>query len=150
MVAISKQNPGIPLEMARAGATFIMKGTGLTTLSGGVVQTAAGTFKAIPDGSAAVVKGFMLHLHTLSKNVIMEIGYTSVADGTGDFVAASPHIMIHTGDKHTGVGSEFITLPVPMYLTYSATCKAVAVKLTGSDNDAVVNFGVAGWLEETG
>ena len=109
--------PSTALYMARQGKSFIMKGTGLTTLSGGVVQTGAGTFKAIPDGSAAVVKGFMLHLHTLSKNVIMEIGYTSVADGTGDFVAASPRIMIHTGDKHTGIGSEFITLPVPMYLT---------------------------------
>jgi len=41
-------------------------------------------------------------------------------------------------------------LPVPMYLNYSATCKAVAVKLTCNDNDASVNFGVAGWLEDKG
>jgi len=138
------------LRAAREGRSFIMKGAGLTTLSAGVVQTGAGTFKAITVGSAAVVAGFMVHLHTISDSVILEIGCTANVDGTGDFVAMSPHIMIHTGDKRTGIPSAFVKLPVPMYLNYSATCKAVAVKLTCNDNDASVNFGVAGWLEDEG
>ena len=150
MVAISKQNPGIPLEMARAGATFILKGGGITTLSGGVVLTAAGTFKAIPEGSAAVIAGFMLHLHTVSDEVEMHIGYSANADGTGDFVEASPVIHIETGGSLVGSLSNFITLPVPMYFTYSTTCKAVAVKLTTNDDSASIAFGIAGWIEETG
>ena len=137
------------LRASRDGRAFIMKGAALTTLSAGVVQTGAGTFKAIPVGSSAVVYGFMLHIHTISDSVQLEIGCTAGADGTGDFVSMSPHIMIHTGDKRTGIPSAFVKLPVPMYLTYSATCKAVAVKLTCNDNDASVNFGVAGWLEKT-
>ena len=138
------------LRASREGRAFILKASQATTLSGGVVQTAAGTFKAIPVGKAAVVAGFMMHLHTVSDTFQLEIGYTSNADGTGDFVATSPEIMIHTGDKHTGVPPEFVALPVPMYIAYSATSKAVAVKLTCNDDAATVNFGVAGWLEDEG
>ena len=133
------------LAAAREGRAFILKGSAIDTLSAGVVQTAAGTFKEIPEGEAAVVAGFMLHLHTISDVLELEIGYTANNDGTGDFVAVSPVIMIHTGDKHTGIPSEFVKLPVPMYLNYSATCKAVAVKLTGNDDAAVAYFGLAGW-----
>ena len=79
-----------------------------------------------------------------------DLPYDCFWDGTGDFVAVSPVIMIHTGDKHTGIPSEFVKLPVPMYLNYSATCKAVAVKLTGNDDAAVAYFGLAGWLEDKG
>ena len=138
------------LRAAREGRAFILKGGPLNTLSAGVVPASAGTFKAIPDGKAAVVAGFMMHLHSIDDTFQLEIGYTSVADGTGDFVATSPIIMIHTGDKHTGIPSAFVKLPVPMYLNYSATCKAVAVKLTTNDDAAIVYFGVAGWLEDKG
>ena len=138
------------LRAAREGRSFVMKGDSLDTLSGGVVQSAAGTFKAIPAGWAAVVAGFMIHLHSFSDEFTMEIGYTSVADATGDFVAASPVLHLETGDKKTGKGAEFVQLPVPIYLNYSATCKAVAVKLTTNDNAAVVGFAVAGWLEDKG
>lgn len=82
----SRFNQDQALRASREGRAFIMKGCGINTLSGGVVQTAAGTFKAIPAGSAAVVKGFMIHLHTVSDDLSMVIGYTSNADGTGDFV----------------------------------------------------------------
>lgn len=137
------------LRASRDGRAFILKAAGIDTLSGGVVQTAAGTFKAIPVGHAAVVAGFMIHLHTISDSVTLEIGYSANADGTGDFVAMSPEIMIHSGDKKTGVPSAFVKLPVPMYLRYSATCKAVAVKLTCNDDAAIINFGIAGWIEES-
>lgn len=136
------------LAAAREGRAFIMKGCGINTLSAGVVQTAAGTFKAIPEGSAAVVKGFMLHLHTASDNLSMIIGYTSGADATGDFVGVSPEIHIDTGNVVVGAGTSFVTIPVPMYLNYSATCKAVAVKLTTNDDGAEACFGVTGWLED--
>lgn len=142
--------PDTALYMARMGKTFIIKGDNLNTLSSGVVQTAAGSFKAIPEGSSAVIAGFMLHLHSLSDEVNLEIGCTSNADATGDFVATSPTIHMETGDKKTGSVPAFVKLPVPMYLTYSSTCKAVAVKLTTNNNDAVVGYAVAGWLEETG
>ncbi|MCK5847620.1 MAG: hypothetical protein KAH01_00310 [Caldisericia bacterium] len=136
------------LEAARDGRAFIMKGDGIDTLSGGVVQTTAGMFKAIPAGQAAVVKGFMLHLHTASDEVEMVIGYTADADATGTFVGVSPSIHIETGNAVVGAGTSFVTLPVPMYLKYSATCKAVAIKLTANDDAAEALFGIAGWLEE--
>ena len=142
--------PSTALYMARMGNTFIIKGDDLDTLSGGVVQTAAGTFKAIPEGSSAVIAGFMIHLHSLSDEMRLEIGKTSGADASGDFVSVSPTIHLETGDKKTGATPAFVTLPVPMYLTYSATCKALAVKLTTNDDAAVVGYAVAGWLEETG
>ena len=142
--------PSTALYMARLGKTFIITAADLDTLSAGVVQTAAGTFKAIPEGSSCVVKGFKIHLHSLSDELVFEIGYTSGADATGDFVAASPAIHMETGDKKTGATPAFVTLPVPMYLTYSATCKALAVKLTTNDDAAVAGYAVAGWLEETG
>lgn len=148
MVKRSANYPGEALYMARESASFIIKADGLDTLSGGVVQADAGAFKAIPEGYACVVKGFMLHLHSLDDEVNLEIGYTSVADATGDFVCASPVIHIETGDKKTGSTPSFVTLPVPMYLKYSATCKALAVKLTTNDDAAVVGYAVAGWLEE--
>ena len=138
------------LRAARDGRAFIMKGCSIDTLSAGVVQVSAGTFKAIPEGSAAVVRGFMLHLHTASDNLSMVIGYTSGADATGDFVGVSPEIHIDTGNVVVGAGTSFVTLPVPMYLEYSATCKAVAVKLTANDDGAEACFGVAGWLEDKG
>ena len=136
------------LRAARDGRSFIIKGASLDTLSGGVVQTAAGTFKAITEGSACVVKGFMMHLHTVSDEFSMEIGKTSVADGTGDFVALSPELHIETGASFVGAGPDFIMLPVPIYIEYSATAKALAVKLTCNDDGATVNFAVSGWLED--
>lgn len=138
------------LRAAREGRVFIMKGCGINTLSGGVVQTAAGTFKAIPAGFAAVVNGFIIHLHTVSDDLVMVIGYTSNADATGDFVGVSPEIHIETGNVVAGAGTDFVTAPVPLYFNYSATCKAVAVKLTTNDDAAEACFGVAGWLEEKG
>ena len=145
-----EHTPSTALYQARQGNTFILKGASLDTLSAGVVQTATGTFEAIPVGSAAVVKGFMIHLHTVSDEFTMEIGKTSIADATGDFVALSPELHIETGAALAGAGSEFITLPVPMYIEYSATAKALAVKLTCNDDSATVNFAVAGWIEEIG
>jgi len=37
-----------------------------------------------------------------------------------------------------------------MYIEYSATAKALAVKLTCNDDGATVNFAVSGWLEDQG
>ena len=136
------------LEAARRGDTFIIKVDGVDTLSSGVVQTSVGSFKAIPEGFAAVIKGFMLHLHTASDNLYMEIGYTSGADATGNFVAVSPSIHVETGNVVVGAETSFVTMPVPMYLKYSATCKAVAMKLTANDDAAEAHCAVAGWLEE--
>ena len=138
------------LRAAREGRAFIIKGGPLDTLSAGVVQTAAGTFKAIPVGNAAVVKGFMMHLHSFSDEMEMEIGYTSVADGSGDFVAASPLLHLETGTVKVGAMPAFVFLPVPLYVAYSATSKAIAVKLTCNDDAASVYFAVAGWLEDQG
>ena len=138
------------LRASREGRAFIITGDALDTLSGGVVQTTAGTFKAIPIGYAAVIKGFMIHLHSLSDEMSMEIGYTSAADGTGDFVAVSPVLHLETGDKKTGSVPAFVSIPVPMYIRYSDTSKAVAVKLTTNDDAAVVGFAVAGWIEDEG
>ena len=138
------------LRAAREGRSFIITAMGVDTLSGGVVQTAAGAFKAIPEGQAAVIRGFMIHLHTLDDQLTMEIGYTANADGTGDFVATSPELHTENGDKKTGSVPAFMKLPVPMYLKYSATCKAVAVKLTANDDAAEAGFGVAGWIEDQG
>ena len=138
------------LRASRAGRAFIIKGDALDTLSGGVVQAAAGAFKAIPVGHAAVIAGFMIHLHSISDELTMEIGYTSVADATGDFVATSPVIHLETGDKKTGATPAFVKLPVPMYVKYSATSKAIAVKLTTNDDAAVAGFAVAGWIEDEG
>ena len=136
------------LQASREGRAFILKAKELDTLSAGVVLATAGTFKAIPVGKQAIVAGFMMHLHTIEDTFQLEIGYTSNDDGTGDFVIVSPAPMIHTGDKHTGIPSEFAKLPVPICLPYSATCKAVAVKLTCNDDAAIIHFGVAGWLED--
>jgi len=136
-----------PLLYAREGKAFVIKGDNKDTLSAGVVQTGAGTFKPIPEGYACVVRGFMIHLHTISDTLAMVIGYTAAADGTGTFVEVSPRLHIETGDKFTGSVPAFIELPVPMYLKYSATCKALAVQLTANDDSAEATFGVSGWLE---
>ena len=141
-------SPHTGLYMARMGSTVCLKGNDKDTLSAGVVQTTAGEFSAIPEGSAIVLTCFYMHLSTASDWVTMEIGYTSAADGTGDFVAATPKFRIDTGDKKTGTAPSMVAFDPPMHISYSVTSKAVAVKLTTNDDSATVTFGVNGWLEE--
>jgi len=142
--------PSTALYMARQGNTICLKGNDKDTLSAGVVQTTTGEFSAIPEGQAAVITCYYLHLSTVSDYVEMEIGQAAAADGTGDFVAGTPKFRIDTGDKKTGAQPGVTYFDPPMYIKYSTTSKSVVVKLTANDDSAVVTFGVNGWLEETG
>ena len=135
------------LYMARLGAAFNCKGADLATLNAGVVPVAAGNIKAIPEGEAAVVVGFMLYLSTASDWVRMVIGVTAEADGSGAFTELSPHLPVDTGASISGRPASFIKLPMPIYIKYSMG-KAVAVKLTTNDVGATICFALAGWLEE--
>ena len=141
--------PSTGLYMARQGNTICLKGNDKDTLSGGVVQTTAGEFSAIPENQAAVITCYYLHLSTLSDYVELELGNTAAADGSGDFVALTPKFRIDTGDKKTGAQPGVTYLDPPIYIKYSATAKAVAVKLTASDDSATATFGCNGWLEPT-
>ena len=143
-------HPSTGLYMARMGNTFCAKAEDLDTLSAGVVPAATGNYVAIPEGSSAVVTCFYLFLSTVDDQVGFVIGYTSGADGTGDFVGVTPTFHIFTGDKRTAAPPNILHLDPPMYITYSTTSKAIAVKITTNDDDAIVTYGLNGWLEETG
>jgi hypothetical protein len=112
------------------------------------VLTDSGFLVAIPSGKRIVVTCFYAHLNTASDWLDFEFIYTANANGTGDAVALSPKFRIETGTANQADSPTITQIHPPLVIAYSATSKAVTMRVQGSDASASATLGMNYWLED--
>jgi hypothetical protein len=73
---------------------------------------------------------------------------TANANGTGDVVALSPKFRIETGAANSADAPVITQIHPPLVVAYSATSKAVTMRVQGSDASASATLGMNYWLED--
>ena len=136
------------LTAARLGLAGFAKLNAKTGIADVTVLTDSGFLVAIPTGKRIVVTCFYAHLNTNSDWLDFEFVYTANANGTGDVVALSPKFRIETGAANSADAPVITQIHPPLVVAYSATSKAVTMRVQGSDASASATLGMNYWLED--
>ena len=134
----------VAARLGNAGCAKVNAKTGIADIT---VLTDSGFLVAIPSGKRIVVTCFYAHLNTASDWLDFEFIYTANANGTGDAVALSPKFRIETGTANQADSPTITQIHPPLVIAYSATSKAVTMRVQGSDASASATLGMNYWLE---
>ena len=137
------------LVAARLGLAGCAKLNAKTAINdASAVLTDSGFLVAIPSGKRIVVTCFYAHLNTNSDWLDFEFVYTANANGTGDVVALSPKFRIETGAANSADAPVITQINPPLVVPYSATSKALSMRVQTNDAAASVTLGMNYWLED--
>jgi hypothetical protein len=120
--------------------------TGINAAS--AVLTDTGFLIPLTTGQAVVIPCFYVHLNTPSDWLDFELVYTAEANGTGAVVAMSPKMRIETGAANSNEAPTITNFNPPAYVKYSATSKAVSMRVQTNDTAASATIGLNYWTED--
>jgi len=135
----------VAARLGNAGCAKLNAKTAINEAS--AVLTDTGFLVAIPSGQRIVVTCFYAHLNTASDWLDFEFVYTAAANGTGDVVALSPKFRIETGTANQADSPVITQINPPLVVAYSATAKALSMRVQTKDADASATLGFNYWLE---
>ena len=134
------------LTAARLGQAGCAKLNAKTGIDSATVLTDSGFLIPITTGNQVVVC-FYAHLNTNSDWLDFEFVYTAEANGTGDVVALSPKFRIETGVANQADTPVITPINPPLVVAYSATSKAVTMRVQANDSSASATLGMNYWIE---
>jgi hypothetical protein len=150
MATYTNSKTGLPqpgLDAAREGRAFCRKVNAKTGIDTAAALTDAGFLLPLEHGKRYVVRGFYMHLSTVSDWVTAEIGVTQNADGSGTFTALGPLFRIDTGAALASADPHQTSIDPPLVVTV-ADGGALSARVQGNDAGAALTFALNGWEEE--
>jgi hypothetical protein len=150
MAVYTNSKSGMPqpgLDASREGRAFCRKVNAKTNIDTATVLTDAGFLLALEHGKRYIVRGFYMHLGTVSDWATAEIGMAQNADGSGTFTALSPLFRIDTGAAASGADPHQTTIEPPLCVT-QADGGALTARVQGNDAAASLTLALNGWEEE--
>ena len=149
MAMYTNGKTGLPqpgLDAAREGRGFCRKVNAKTAINTQAVLTDAGFLLPLEHGKRYIVRGFYMHLGTVSDWVTAEIGVTQNADGSGTFTALGPLFRIDTGAALASADPHQTSIDPPLAVT-QADGGALSARVQGNDAGASLTLALNGWEE---
>ena len=106
------------------------------------VLTDATLYYNLVENECVLVTGINYGVLTASDHMHLEVGWTTVAAGAGDFTALSPHYECGTGATVSGKIMLHDDISPPYHVCYASGARSISVRVTVNDNACEIT---AGW-----